>query len=123
LSQVFWDGCARGVLLYQRCASCTAAIFDPADRCRRCLATNLEWAESAGAGSIATWSTVWRPVIPSYDVPYVVAVVDVDEGYQIVTNIVGCDHTEVRSGLRVEVTFHTDEDRFALPYFRLQAST
>jgi uncharacterized OB-fold protein len=123
LTPVFWDGGARGVLLYQCCAGCTAAIFDPADRCRRCLGNNLAWAESAGDGSIATWSTVWRPVIPSYDVPYVVAIVGVDEGYQIVTNIVGGDHTEVRSGLRVEVTFHTDDDRFALPYFRLRSPT
>ena len=61
---------------------------------------------------------MWRPVIPTYTVPYVPAVVDVDDGYQIVTNIVGCDHTEVRTGLRVVVSFHADDQGYTLPYFR-----
>ena len=61
---------------------------------------------------------MWRPVEPTYTVPYVPAVVDLDEGYQIVTNIVGCDDTEVRTGLRVVVSFHADRAGFTLPYFR-----
>ncbi len=118
LTQVFWDGCARGELLFQRCAVCGAAVFDPADRCRRCLSIDLRWEQSAGRGAVATWTVVWRPVVPTYTVPYVPAVVDLDEGYQIVTNIVGCDHTEVRTGLRVVVSFHVDGEGFTLPYFR-----
>ena len=117
LTAVFWAGCGRGVLLHQRCTSCGCAVFDPAARCRACLSTALDWQQSSGTGVIATWSLVWRPVNPSYQVPYAVAVVDVDDGYQIVTNIVGCDHTEVRTGMRVAVTFHADSEGFTLPYF------
>jgi uncharacterized OB-fold protein len=61
---------------------------------------------------------VWRPQTPAFEVPYVVAIVDVDEGYQMMTNIVGCKPDDVRVGMRVEVEFRRMSDEITLPYFR-----
>jgi uncharacterized OB-fold protein len=116
LTQVFWDACADHRLLFQRCEVCKEAQFDPADRCRACLSTELDWEESAGRGEVTSWTVVWRPVVPSYAVPYAPVVVRLDEGFHLVTGVVGCDHLEVRTGLRVVVAFHADDAGFVLPY-------
>jgi uncharacterized OB-fold protein len=117
LTAVFWDACADKTLLFQRCQSCGAPQFDPADRCRACLGDELRWEASNGRGVVTTWTVVWRPVVPSYVVPYAPVVVRLEEGFHIVSNVVGCDHADVRTGLRVAVAFHADEAGVVLPYF------
>jgi len=117
LTQPFWDGCARRELRYQSCTACGRAIFDPAYACRFCGATELAWKLSAGRGSVYSWSTVWRPQAPEFVTPYVAAIVALDEGYQMVTNIVGCAVDDVRTELPVQVTFH-DAGALTLPYFQ-----
>ena len=79
---------------------------------------NLTWEKSAGTGEIYSWTTVWRPQMPSFEVPYVAIIVDMDEGWQILSNLVGCEHDAVEIGMRVEVEFHEMEGGFTLPYFR-----
>ena len=61
---------------------------------------------------------MWRPQTPSFRVPYAPAIVDVDEGFQILSDVVGCAPDDVRVGLRVEVDFQPVGDGVALPYFR-----
>lgn len=117
VSKPYWEGCARGELIYQRCGDCRAAIFAPAATCRRCLAKRLTWELSAGLGRIYSWSTVWRPQSPAFATPYVAAIVDLDEGYQMLANVVGCTPEEVSVGLRVAVEFHPIGEGFVLPYF------
>lgn len=117
-TQPFWDGCRIGELRYQRCARCASALFDPAVRCRFCGARELEWHTSAGVGEIYSWSAVWRAQTPAFTVPYVAAIVNLDEGYRMVTNIIGCRVDEVAVGLRVQVEFHHVADDVWLPYFR-----
>jgi uncharacterized OB-fold protein len=60
---------------------------------------------------------VWRPQIPAFEVPYAPIVVDMDEGWQMLSNLVGCDHADVAVGLAVAVEFHPLESGFRLPYF------
>jgi uncharacterized OB-fold protein len=55
--------------------------------------------------------------MPSFAVPYVAIIVTMDEGWQILSNLVGCEHDAVEIGTRVEVEFHEMEDGFTLPYF------
>jgi len=118
VSQPFWDGCAAGELRFQRCGSCATALFDPTLRCRACGGADLRWEASAGRGTVGSWSTVWRPQTPAFTVPYVVALVGLDEGCDLVSNLVGCDVADVRTGLRVHVVFHGVRDGVVLPYFR-----
>lgn len=117
LTQAFWEGCAAGELRYQECTACGRAIFDPARACRFCGATQLAWRASAGIGEVYSWSTVWRPQTPAFVTPYVAAIVALDEGFHMVSNIVGCEPEAVHTGLAVEVEFHS-AGALTLPYFR-----
>jgi uncharacterized OB-fold protein len=117
VSRPFWDGCADGQLLYQRCARCDTAVFNPAPICPSCLSRDLVWLESAGAGSIYSWTIAHRPMTTSYTAPYAPIIVDLDEGYQMVSNLIGCSIDAVAVGLRVKVVFHAI-GTMALPYFR-----
>jgi|tagenome__1003787_1003787.scaffolds.fasta_scaffold19836533_2 uncharacterized OB-fold protein len=118
LSQHYWDACARGELLFQRCAHCGKPNFDPALLCRHCGSRDLGWEQSAGNGTVYSWTVVWRPQQPSFVVPYAPAIVDIDEGYQMLANIVGCDVADLAVGMPVAVEFHPVSDGFAIPYFR-----
>lgn len=117
VSQPFWAGCADHKLLYQRCNRCGAAIFNPAPVCRTCTSADLSWHESAGVGTVYSWTIAWRPQSPAFTTPYAPIIVDLDEGYQMLSNLVGCDTEDVRVGMRVQVTFHAF-DKGTLPYFR-----
>ena len=70
LTQPFWDACARGELLFQRCATCGLATHTPAFICAHCTSPELSWEVSAGTGSVYSWTTVWRPQTPAFVVPY-----------------------------------------------------
>jgi uncharacterized OB-fold protein len=118
LSEPYWDGCARHELLFQRCESCGHATHTPAVICAHCTSQDLAWEASAGKGSIYTWTTVWRPQIPTFEVPYVAIIVDMDEGWQVLSNLIGCPADAVHIGMRVEVEFHEIQGDFTLPYFR-----
>jgi len=118
LSQHYWDACARGELLFQRCGNCGKPNFDPALLCRHCGSRDLTWEQSAGNGTVYSWTVVWRPQQPSFVVPYAPAIVDMDEGYRMLANVVGCDVADLAVGMRVAVEFHPVSDGFAIPYFR-----
>jgi uncharacterized protein len=117
-SKSYWEGCARQELLYQRCNHCDAPIHSPAVVCGRCWSTELRWKRSAGAGSVYSWTVVWRPPSPTMSVPYAPIIVDLDEGWQLLSCLVGCQHEEVREGMRVRVEFHPAGQETWLPYFR-----
>ena len=89
LTQPYWDGCARHELLFQRCGDCGHATHTPAYLCSNCTSQNLTWEKSAGTGEVYSWTTVWRPQMPSFEVPYVAIIVDMLEGWQLLSNLVG----------------------------------
>ncbi|AEA23624.1 Zn-ribbon domain-containing OB-fold protein [Pseudonocardia benzenivorans] len=118
----FWDGCRRGVLLVQRCRACAAHTFTPQDFCRTCLSCDLDWVESGGEGVIVTYTTIWRPQTPAFEVPYVVAVVALTEGYEMLTNIVDSEPAEIQVGAKVHVAFRDVAPDVTLPCFTVVAS-
>ncbi len=122
LSRPFWDGCRRGVLLVQRCARCATHVFIPQDFCPTCRSTDLKWVESGGKGVIVTYTVVWRAPTPAFEVPYVVAVVAVAEGYEMVTNIVATDRDQIRIGAGVRVVFREISPEVTLPCFTVVPS-
>jgi hypothetical protein len=112
----FWAGCAEGRLLYQRCGRCGAAAFPPVEHCRECLAREQRWEESAGRGTLYSWTVVHRPVTPAFDPPYAPAIVTLDEGYQMLTNIIDTTADRLRADLPVRVVFRR-AGSIHLPYF------
>lgn len=120
-SQPFWDACKRGELTFQRCNVCEGIVFIPQPACTHCLSGDLRWERSAGKGAIYSWTVVWRPQTPAFQIPYAIAIIDVDEGYQMMTNIIGVDPATLEVGQRVEVSFHKMNDEITMPYFRAAA--
>lgn len=119
LSKPFWDACRDRRLLVQRCGWCGAYVFLPRAFCPECRSTELSWVESSGEGVIVTYTTVWRPQTPAFEVPYVVAVVRLAEGYEMMTNLVDCEVDAVTTDLPVRVRFVDIDDDVTLPCFEL----
>ena len=116
----YWEGARAGRLLLQRCRSCAAFIHYPRAWCPRCWKTDLEWVESSGRGRVVTYTIVHQAPFASYasEAPYVLAVVRLDEGPQMMTNIVGVPPAEVKIDLAVEVAFEERADGFRVPQFQ-----
>lgn len=118
VSQPYWDGAARGELMFQRCGDCNGITHTPAMVCAHCSSRNLTWERSAGTGTVYSWTTVWRPQTPEFEVPYVAVIVEMDEGWHILSNIIGVEHDAVSIGMPVAVEFHPVHGGITLPYFR-----
>src|SRR5205807_10583203 len=104
--------------LYQRCDDCGTVALRPTTICGQCLCRSLSWSPSAGTGSLYSWTVVWRPQHPSFMVPYAPAIVELDEGWRMVSAVVGCSPDDLSPGLRLAVEFHPASDEISLPYFR-----
>ncbi len=79
--------------------------------------------ESSGRGTVYSMTTVYRPQRPEFEVPYTVAIVELEEGWHMLTNLVDCPPEEMRVGLPVEVTFRRMSDEVTLPLFRPRADS
>jgi uncharacterized OB-fold protein len=117
VSTPFWRGCQTGELRYQRCQACGLSNFPPTEHCRQCLSDELRWEQSGGVGEIYSWTLVHRPVTAEFAPPYAPAIVTLDEGYQMLTNIVGVAPDDLAIGMRVRVQFHAVGPDVTLPYF------
>jgi uncharacterized protein len=120
-SRPYWDGLAAGELRIQRCSACGRAVFYPRAVCPHCFAGELTWIRAAGTGTVYAYTTVHRaPGGLATQVPYPVALVDLEEGVRMLTRIVGTGPDEVRIGARVRlvITPLAGEER-PLPCFAL----
>jgi uncharacterized OB-fold protein len=124
-TEPFWAATKEHDLRYQVCDACGEIVFYPRRHCTSCTSLDLSWHSSAGVGTIYTFSVIRRSQHPSFVdmVPYVVAWVDLDEGFRLQTHILHADPDDPSSGLeigaRVEVEW-VDRGEVALPAFRLQ---
>lgn len=118
LSRPHWDGCREGVLRVQRCRDCGHFVFIPQPVCTRCHTDALDWVTSTGRGTVYSYTVVHRPPRPAFAVPYVVAIVELEEGWHMLTNLVECRPEDARVGMPVEVAFRAMSDAITLPYFR-----
>jgi hypothetical protein len=117
ISQPFWDGCRAGRLLYQRCMTCGHTVFEPAPLCRWCTGRILQWEESIGQGDVYSWTVAYRPQSEAFTIPYAPVIVNLDEGFQMLSNIIDCDTNDLAVGMRVQVVF-CEVGQMTLPYFK-----
>ena len=123
----FWYGLKENKLLLQKCLDCNRVQFFPRPLCVNCFSTNLGWEESKGMGTIYSLTLVRTTFIPAYmkqisdtGMPVIFAIIDLDEGVRMMSQIVGCKPGEVEIGERVKVTFKEIEGtEFKLPLFQL----
>ena len=119
-TQAFWEATKDHELRYQTCDECDGIVFYPRRHCTHCLGKKLSWKTSKGEGTLYTYSVVRQTYHPAFRerVPYVIAWVDLDEGFRILTHVTGIDDpAEVSVGQRVVVEWQ-DYDEVSLPLFR-----
>lgn len=120
VSRPYWEGCRQGRLPLQKCQDCGAYQTFPRIVCYRCLSERLDWVEASGRGVVYSFSTLYRPPAPEFadDIPYTVALVELEEGVRMMSNIVDCAPESVEIGMDVRVVFDNVTPDIALPKFR-----
>ncbi len=113
----YWSAAHEGRFVLPRCNACDRFHHHPRRWCPYCWSTDLRWEEASGLGVVVTFSVVHQAPSAGFETPYVLAVVRLEEGPQMMTNIVDCDPTEVVCEMAVEVTFEARGD-ISLPQFR-----
>jgi uncharacterized OB-fold protein len=99
----FWDGVRAGELRIQRCAECGALRHPPGPMCPRCHATKRDHVTAAGRGVVHSFVVHHHPPVPGLRPPYVVALVELEEGVRMVGNLLGCSPGDVFVGMPVEL--------------------
>jgi uncharacterized OB-fold protein len=119
-TQEYWDAARDKRLLIKRCNACGAAHFYPRPFCPRCWSDDVVWEEASGRATLYTYSIVRRNDLPPFNerVPYVAAVVDLDEGPRMMTNVEGCDEDDLQIGMPLLVDFRVETDEVTVPVFR-----
>ena len=118
----YWEAAARHELALPCCDDCGLVFFPPRQSCPGCWSGELSWQPMSGEGTVWTFTEVHVPFYDDTwadDVPYVVAVIELDEGPRLLSNIVDPDMDRLATGGRVEATFEDRSDGVTLPVFRL----
>ncbi|MDF3075020.1 MAG: hypothetical protein K0S54_2687 [Alphaproteobacteria bacterium] len=121
-SRPYWDACRQHRLLLQHCADCDAPRFPPGPVCSNCGSARHLWKEASGKGRVFSWIVVRHPVpaeVFASEVPYVVALVELDEGVRLPSNIIDCAPEDVSANVPVQVTFDDVAPDLTLVKFRL----
>ncbi len=119
LNTPYWDSLARGALVFQRCKQCGHAWLPVRSECPHCLAVDWGWEKAAGGAKLVSWvvyHTAYHPAFASR-LPYTVAVVELDEGPRMISNVTGLDASKplrIEQRLRLVVQ---DEGGTAVPRF------
>jgi uncharacterized OB-fold protein len=111
---------ARGELRFQRCGECGTWRHPPRVACGRCGSERVSWERSSGRGRLFTWTVTHQALLPMFaaDAPYVVAVVELEEGVRVVTGLRGIAADELRLDLPVAVDFAKLSEAIGLHFFR-----
>jgi uncharacterized protein len=122
-TRFFWEGVERGELLIQRCATCGAPRHPPRPMCPHCRGLEWDTVRSGGRGTVFSYVVPHHPRLPAFPERYVVALVDLEEGTRLVTNLTGIAPEDVRIGMAVELECTRVDDELVLPLFRPAAAT
>jgi uncharacterized OB-fold protein len=114
----WWEAIDNGELLIQKCSDCGTLRHPPRPMCGKCQSLKWESIRSAGAGTIHSYVIMHHPPIPGYDYPLPVALIDLEEGTRIVSNVIDCDISEVHIGMRVQASIEQVDEEMKLPLFR-----
>jgi uncharacterized protein len=117
LSSGFWSAADEARLALPGCDSCGAGFFPPERLCPSCGSAGWSYVDSPGSGTVTSHTVVHRAPSPDFATPYVVAVVELDGGPSLLTNLVDADPESVSTGMRVHVVFLDQADGRALPVF------
>jgi len=118
MTNSYWEGAKQGKLLLQRCRVCGHLWHPPGPMCLKCHSTDIEWTPARGGGTVHSYTIVHHATHAAmkHRVPYLVALVDLEEGPRVVSNILAPAET-VRVGMPVALTFQEIATGVFLPQF------
>jgi uncharacterized OB-fold protein/acyl dehydratase len=117
-TRFFWEGVERGELRVQRCEGCRTLHHPPVVRCPECGSYAQGFVVASGRGTVYSFVEPCHPKMPAFPAPYVVGLVELEEGTRLLTNIVDVDPELVEIGMPVEIVFRTFDPDLPLPVFR-----
>jgi hypothetical protein len=119
-TEEFWKAAKQHKFLIQHCHDCDINIFYPRKFCPDCWGTNLGWIEASGQGKLHTYTVTHYGVEQRFagDLPFVLALVDMEEGIRVMTRIVNCKHENLKCDMPVELTWEDLDENFSLYYFQ-----
>lgn len=117
-TQFYWDGAKEGKLLLNRCIACDTPYFPPRPFCPACGSRDVDVIEASGRGRLYSYVISHLPA-PGYEPPYVVAVVELEEGVRMVSNIldIPADPDALELDMALEVAFE-ERGAVTVPQFR-----
>ena len=107
ISAPFWEGLKAERLLIQQCNQCNDWVFYPRRHCPQCLAHDLSWREVSGGATLYSFTVTRIATLPDFadEMPQMLAVIELDQGVRINSNLVGLDESEVKIGMRLQPVF------------------
>ncbi len=120
LTNPFWEAAKRHELVMQRCKACANWIHFPREQCPVCFSQELEWQQVSGKGRVYAFTNVHQAQHPAFQdgTPYCFAIVQLDEGPRMVTNIVDCEPDAVQCDMQVEATYDDVSEEWTLVKFK-----
>ena len=120
VNRPFWEGCARGELVVQRCRACARLRYPAGAVCPDCLAGEATWERLGGTGKVFSFVVFHRAYHPAWEkrVPYSVALIELDEGPIMLSNIVDADPATLAVGQAVRVAFERVDAELSIPVFK-----
>ena len=119
VSAPFWEGLKADELRLQWCAACSRYVFYPRSVCPHCLSDRLEWQTASGRGRVYSYTIVRRAMNPAFaqEVPYIFAIVELEEGPRVTTNLVNCPPEGARVDMPVKAAYDSVTSEIALLKF------
>lgn len=116
----FWDGCKEGRFLIRHCNACGADHYYPRPFCPTCWSDDVAWKEASGRATLYTYSVVHVNDLPPFGerVPYVAAIVELEEGPRVMTNVEGVEHDALQIGMPLVVEYKPISDDITIAIFR-----
>ena len=106
-AEYYWQQAGQNKLTMPYCRQCDKVFYYPRHWCPSCFNQDLGWQQVSGRGKVYSYSVIYQSPFPSYqaDIPYVLAIIELEEGPRMMTNVVNCDAEHVRVDMAVQVTF------------------
>lgn len=118
-SKPFWNACQNKELLIQKCDDCGFYRLPPSILCPRCASMRYTWTPVSGKAKVFSWQISHQVLYPAFDTPLNVAIVELEEGPRIHTNIVNCSNQDIYIDMPVELVFEKVEDQdWCMPKFK-----
>jgi uncharacterized protein len=114
----FFDAARNHQLAVQKCEVCGTLRFPAAPLCLACDSDQASWVTVSGRGQVFSFTVMHRAYHPAIKVPYTLAVIELNEGVKITSNVIGIEPSKVKCGMPVEAVFEKLSDEVTLPKFR-----